>query len=456
MVIFATAIQTLGRSLVIWLGTLVVVILSSVGVSVMIIHINTAMEAPSAQSKALLSVLYAGCAFLLLAAITGIAGTAGYAVTECAGSYALLGIVGVQPRQLVAVVLAQLTLLGIVGGGLGVTLGALGAGPLLDATMMLTHVSGHLEPHRDLWVLLGAALAVILLTILGGARAAFRAGRVSPLSALGVMSSETAKVLMSPGRWVLTLVIGGVVMALCWGITGTPVSPGDGRALSGAVGLSMLLLVALSVLLTLLAPVLFATFVRLWTALIPASASVSWSVARNSVFRRISAGATLAAPVLIGIAVPTGFFTIVDTAQSLSGVASGTGTNSGAIITILAPALLLSTCGAATVVLMTGIRRRRRILVLRALGSPERVAVGIALCESLITVLSGWALALGMSWVVGAMESLALKPGRVEPSVALGHSVIAAAAVGSILAVTALIPALFTRGPNLAAQLAQV
>jgi putative ABC transport system permease protein len=119
-----------------------------------------------------------------LALIVGglaVANTMAMAVLERERELALLAAVGWRRERIAALVLAEGIATSIVGAGIGLLGGIIGAGALNDAL----GVSAVVSPHVTLWTIGQALLIGVAVGVLGGLYPAWRATSVSPTRLLG-------------------------------------------------------------------------------------------------------------------------------------------------------------------------------------------------------------------------------------------------------------------------------
>jgi len=119
-----------------------------------------------------------------LALIVGglaVANTMAMAVLERERELALLAAVGWRRERIAALVLAEGIATSVVGAGVGLLLGIVGAGALNRAL----GVSAVVSPHVTLWTIGQALLIGVAVGVLGGLYPAWRATSVSPTQLLG-------------------------------------------------------------------------------------------------------------------------------------------------------------------------------------------------------------------------------------------------------------------------------
>jgi putative ABC transport system permease protein len=169
------------------------------------------LAAVTGDSEGVTTVLLGFAAVAVLAAAIVVTNTFTILLTQRTRAVALLRCVGATTGQVRRQVLAEALLLGtvgsVLGAGLGIGVGALGAS-LLDLDAAGTSV--------PLVALLATVLGGVLLTVVAAAAPATRAARTAPLAALHAVPDTPAT---SPGRGRLALAVvlvlaGGALLAL--------------------------------------------------------------------------------------------------------------------------------------------------------------------------------------------------------------------------------------------------
>jgi putative ABC transport system permease protein len=140
------------------------------------------------------------------------------AVTLHQRSYALWLLVGLTPRHVRTVVQAQLALVALVGG----TVGCAAAAPVLSPLFALCFADvpepRHLRPTFDTPAAASMIAYVLLMVVLGGARAARRAARTPALRAL--REPEAPAQGMSTARWLTGAAAAAVLVSVVAGLPG--------------------------------------------------------------------------------------------------------------------------------------------------------------------------------------------------------------------------------------------
>ncbi len=126
------------------------------------------------RTFALLSGAFAGLALLL--ACVGLYGTIGYSVTRRTAEIGVRMALGAERARILLMVLAEVSVLVVAGIAVGLPLAWIGA-------KLLSHQLYELSPHDPLTII-GAAGAIITITLLAGYAPARRASKVDPMVAL--------------------------------------------------------------------------------------------------------------------------------------------------------------------------------------------------------------------------------------------------------------------------------
>ncbi|KRC60865.1 hypothetical protein ASE14_07830 [Agromyces sp. Root81] len=405
--IISVAARELVRGWRLWAGSLAVIVASAAVCAAAISQFETAAALPEDDGVALQSMSQGIVAFGLLAAIAITAATTNLAVASGRRGYALLQLAGALPRQLVVIVFVQLLILAATGVSLGLGVGRLLAGPMLELTIAqisLREVPEASFGHTTIVWTLSLMGGVVLIS---GARAAFRAGRVRPIEAL--RDPEPPRIRMGTMRWIGVGIAAAAALGLGLGLAlARPRLDGDGQlvGLSAVTGLSMMLSIALTALVAASGPVLYPLVLRAWTAAVPSGGSGTWFLARRSCSYRITQSTAAVTPLMVGIALPGAMYTMaLTTAQATDGPVD---VNSGSIFTVLGPALLLAALGAAAIVFMTGRTRERDGALVQISGGTIATTALSAAFEAMIYVMTAFLLAAAVFVLVGLAASISL------------------------------------------------
>lgn len=135
--------------------------------------------------------LTAIAAVALLVGGIGVTNTMYTSVLERTRHIGVMKAVGAKDRQVLGLFLVESGLLGLLGGGVGVGLGAVLSGVVgsrvgraFEASGDLASLSGTFSPRLEAWLVVGALAGSFLLGALAGALPALRAARLRPVEAL--------------------------------------------------------------------------------------------------------------------------------------------------------------------------------------------------------------------------------------------------------------------------------
>lgn len=393
-------------------------------------------------------------AVLLFTAPSGlavVAAVARLAVDLGRPSYARWMLAGVGPAQASAVVVVQLAVAGLVGGLFG-----FGAAVAIAAPAVHAAFSEGTGEYADIPVVVGPitfAIVVpltVLVSVLGGLRAARTAGRGSALAAL--REPEAAAKRMGVLRWiVLVAVTGGCAAGL-----GSVLNAPDRSAYMAQ---SVLVPVYLAAPLLAAGPLIYGAVLRGWTALVPARLSSSWYLARHQARYHLSRSTASITPLFAGTALIGGLFTMATTTDAAFVAAGERGVNLGIaqVLFIAGGPVLLAAIGAAVVVFMSNRTQGGEQALLRASGADERTVLVSALLQAVVHVVT--ALLLAGAVIAGTAVVCALALGRFHAAAPQIDVRAAAVLAGAGLLLTALattVPALGRLREPVAARLAAV
>ncbi|MGJ6967715.1 FtsX-like permease family protein [Streptosporangium sp. G11] len=256
----------------IWLGTVVIVAVTSAVTTTVASDIETAVHVGGAVGLALYAISGTVLAFVAVTAFVVLGAVLNLTVALQQRDYALWQLVGVRPAAVRAVVLAQLLVVGFVGA----VAGSLAAVPFLDPLFRhsFRQASGFdgVQPRFGPVAAASVVLFVMLVVVLGGWHGARRAGRVPAIESL--REPEPRQRRMTRLRWFVT----GAALLSVAGVAATV----PRTALANLTTPLMMLSVLTAALFAATGPVLFGRLLRLWTGLLPARRSRSWYLARST------------------------------------------------------------------------------------------------------------------------------------------------------------------------------
>lgn len=396
----------------VWLGILAVAAAAGLVGGVAAGLIETGNAYGGRVQEGLSSASGAVIMFTVVTALIVLSSTANLTVALQRRGYALWLLVGIRPTLVALVVLTQLGVVGAVGALIGCAV-AVPVFPVLFAW-----VFREWETMQGLDVQLGAAgmcivSGVIAATaILGGLRGARRAARTPPIEAL--RDPEPPRLAMGWFRVLVTIAVLGASAGLVANL--------DSRqSVSTFAGQATLVTPLIAATFAAAGPVLFPLVLRVWTALVPARASASWFLARNSARYRLSHSTAAIGPLMVAVALTGGLYTLAATISAAQNARTGTSTGSDlapeGVVLLLGGPLLLSAVAAAATVFMSGNAREREFALLRAAGTTPAVIVRVAVWEAV--VFAATATMLGLAATVLGGFAIAWKLALPLPVVAL-------------------------------------
>ncbi|MEN2741067.1 FtsX-like permease family protein [Microbacterium sp. X-17] len=367
--------------------------------------------------------------FTAVTAVIVLGSTTNLTVALQRRDYALWQLVGVRPALVALAVLAQLGVVGAVGAFAG----CLAAMPIFPP--LFTWAFRTWPDMQGITLQIGSisALAVTAavtgVVLLSGVRGARNASRTPPVEAL--RDPEPRRIRMGWLRIVLTVLLLGGAIAVAQSL--------DGRDTIGAFsGRAILLTPLIAAALATAGPALFPLALRAWTALLPARASASWFLARNSARYRLSQSSAAISPLMIAIALAGGLYT---TSATLAARAAQTGASGRfdlapeGVVILLGGPLLLSAVASAATVFMTGHAREREFALIQAAGSTRGAIILAASWEAVIYVITATILGTAAIAIGGVIVAAALSLPLVASFPTIG--LIAGAGFVLILAATA-------------------
>ncbi len=363
----------------VWLGILAVIIATGFVAAIAAGLIETGLIHGGDVEEGLASTSSAVIMFTAVAALIVLGSAANLTVALQQRSYALWQLVGVRPALVALVVLAQLGVVGVVGALLGALIAIPVFGPLFTWTFRTWDVMQGIALHLGPASVLVVTASIVVVVLLGGLRGARRAGRTPPIEAL--RDAEPPRIRTGWLRIVLTAAVlaGTVALAL---------SLDKGGSFSAISGQAILLTPLLAAAFAAAGPILYPIVLRAWTSLLPARASASWFLARNSARFRLGQSSAAIGPLMVAIALAGGLYTTGATlaaAQTArTGQSEGFDLAPEGVVLLLGGPLLLSAIAAAATVFMSGHAREREFALIQAAGSTQRAIVLTAIWEAVI------------------------------------------------------------------------
>jgi putative ABC transport system permease protein len=405
----------------VWLGALLIAAATATVGAIVAGDIETAFAAGGNEALALYGISGTVAAFTVITALVVVGAVTNLTVTLQQRGYALWQLVGLRPTLVRLVVTAQLLVVSIVGSVLGCLLALPLLKPLFryafTGSPELSALSPRLTPA-------GAVPVILFVTVvitLGGFRAAGRAARTPPIQSLREVEPPDRR--MTVARW-----MGGLVtLALVAAIVATlPATGLDTMAVP-----LMLLSPLLAGVLAAFGPLFLARLVRVWTSLVPATASAAWFLARNSTAANAARSTATISPLMVAVALAGGLYAANGAVGAPSGALS-----TGSVVLLVGGPLLLAVLGAVATVFMSSRRREREFALITAAGGTPALVLTAAAAEAVIYVAT--ALLLGLSAVAATTVIGAWAAGVWTVAGALPSLTIAALALVLLLAATVL------------------
>lgn len=434
----------------IWLGAFAIAAVSAAAGDVAATLIATGASLPTLEALGLFAVSGASLVFSAIATLVILSAATTLTVALQRRSYALWQIVGVAPRTVTRIVLAQLAIVALLGSLVGALLGAAVAPAFVEFGLSnssgLTEVTPVLTPAALLWVPVGVTLVVLL----SGIRSARAAGRVGAIEAL--RDSDPRGARMTWIRWVLAAALLLVVISMALGL----------RSIGGGGGSQALLIgPLLAGALIAVGPAIFPPVLKGWTSLVPARVSPSWFLARNAAAFNLIRSTSTISSLLLTIALPGGLFAGYETLRSAIPAAADaptSGLSASTVLLLLSGPLLLSAAGAAVIVFMSSRTRDREGALLQAAGATRPAVVATAVGEAVIHVGTAALLAAVVLALTGLGEAamIATALPQVVPHFGVLPALTAAGAGLLLVLIATLVPTLLSlRRPVVAVLAAQ-
>jgi len=236
-----------------------------------------------------------------------VASTFALSVAQRRRELGLLRAVGATPRQVRRMMFGEALGVGAAASSCGALL-AIPLTPLLAAMLDRAKlVAQGFSPTIQGWALLAAAVAGLVVALLGVWSASRRAGRVSPLEALREAAVDRKP--MTGGRWVFGILLSLLGFGLAFGSAAS----GPSAVLSAAAFAAMALIAGL----TLLAPVIIPSIAHITAWPLARMRGATGLLVRESMLVAVRRTASTAAPVLVTV----GFAAVITGVIATFGVA---------------------------------------------------------------------------------------------------------------------------------------
>ncbi|MFJ2979349.1 hypothetical protein ACIPEP_10860 [Curtobacterium sp. NPDC087082] len=431
MILVRLAAADLRTSWRVWAGLCAVSAVAALAGSVPGVLVVGGLRTPGVRGLALLSIAGTTAAFGLIAILVVVSAVVRLTAGLLERTYALWQLAGVTPRGVRVTVLVQTALVAV----LGAVVGAAAAGVVVPAAVdaALAGASG-LDGVRVAasWA---EAVVVVGLTV--------TAAVVAGLS--GSRRAATTPLLLGVGPGVrgrrppiLRATVAALLTALAASmLAGLPASVPDGAASALLIGPVLVAAVAV------LGRSVGAPVVRLWTAAVPASASVSFALARAAVRRAAARSDTTLAALLVAVALPTALVGGQRTAATATGDdATGSGSAVTTVLVLSGPVLLAAVGAAATAAMAARDRAQEREQLL-AVGATPALPVAVAALEGVVLGVSGTLIAaatVGVS-VIAEWAVLVGRYPSTRPIVPVAVLVVIGALCTALVVLSSFLPA---------------
>ena len=261
------ALAELRDHLNVWAGALVVTLCCGVVGAWAASFAEMAAGAAGAEATVFRDAATMVLSFSLVAAVPVLAATANLTVAASRETYARWQLVGARPGVVGAVVVAQMTVVGVVGSGVGFALGGLLFGLLYPYVMASSPRALAVVPIVGWGRLPAVVLVVAGVFVFAGLGAARRAAATSPMEAL--RASEPRRVRVTWARVLAFLVVVGFV-GYALATMAEVASKGNANTV---MTWSLVPCVFSVVAVACLAPVLLPALMGVWTAVLPERAT---------------------------------------------------------------------------------------------------------------------------------------------------------------------------------------
>lgn len=381
-----------------WVGYLLIAAATAAVGSVAAAQIETAVRTGGDVRPALFAISGTVIIFSTVTAVVVLGSITNLVVALQRRGHALWHLVGIRPGLIRLVVLAQLLIVGMLGGAAGCALAA----PALPALFRFFFASvrdmAGVRPRFGLAAAGAVVLVVTFVVLLSGARGAGRASRVPALQSL--REPDLPRRRMGVPRWLAAAVVPAALFSLISSLPGTP---------AAQLAMPLMLVAPLTAgFFAAVAPVLFPVVLRAWTALVPASASASWFLARNATGHTSSRSTATISPLMLAVALAGGFATATriggaavraESGQQVPDVATGV------VALLIGGPLLLAVLGATITVFLSSRSREREFALIQAAGGTRGTVLAAAAGEALIYVVTAGLLG-GATVLVTALAGL--------------------------------------------------
>ena len=392
---FRLVVTDLRTNAAVWVGVIAVLVTAGAIAGIPAALIETALASETTVMLGLLAVAGVVIALTAVSLVAVLTSIVRILIELRRPTFALWLIVGLTPRQVSTALLTELAVIAAVAVGVGSAVAVALAPPALSA--LLSGSPGldtvRVQLHAPT-AGVGAAVALVV-TLLSAAPLARAAGRTPVLTLLrGGQTSRSRVVPRVLGSAALLAIFVSMV-------AGLPGALPTGAAQSVLIGPMLIAAAAVSM------PVFAPPLMRAWTAIVPASVSASWHVARAvsvESSRRSSASITA---FLVAVGLPWTF--LVGQQTAATAMTDAVAVDARPLALLLGGPTLLAAVGAAATVFMANGPRARDDETLRIVGADGTTRRLVVAAEAVIGVLTAAIVAAAAALMVVIAETLLLR-----------------------------------------------
>lgn len=422
------------REFRVWLGFAAVSASVAAALAVAFGFIAQGMNGTDHRAQSLYSSLGAVIAAFTIVSVLIVGGSSAALVTVVRRrTLARWQIVGVLPTRVQAITLGQVAMAAAVGAIVGTLLGML----LLRGAsgMLLTTIDVALVPPPVPLGTWGVSAAVSVATmVVSGWRGARAAAATSPVLILRLPEPRRGH----RAAWIrgaVTLLTGSGVVMLVVSLT-----RGTFRDVANA---APLLAPLIALVIAIAGPLVYPAIIHVWSAVVPARASVSWYLARRSAIHRVSFSSAAIGPIMVAVVLAAGLESVGATLARASEARGDFTVAAPQLLLLFGAPMLVALVGAASAVYTTGADRARARALLVTAGASRGTVIATAVGEAVIFVVTG--LALGLIAVAVAASIVAGLVGVGVPTVRLTPALVVAAMAAVLMLAATVLPVLFER-----------
>lgn len=298
-------------------------------------------------------------------------------------------LAGAAPAHVRLIVLSRLLLVAVISSAAGAAMSPPFAQVALDFLLHVTTIDVPIRAQISLAPIALAVCVVSALALIGGLAPAARAARIPPLEVLRASQGRQGRRI---GRWV----IGAVVAAGTVGVAASTANQPDPGPASTT---GLIAAFAAAATISILAPLVLAPLLGLWTRVVPPSAWPAWWLARIRATQRLSATSSTVAPLAMVLVVMGVYFSLSRTWEIATGQSEQAAINAQQGLVLFAPGAVIALVGAATVLFSVVGYSQREQRQLRSVGASPSNLVLASLIEPLLYV--GTALLVSVPVVYG-------------------------------------------------------